>query len=173
MDRPVDMPTWSQSIFIAASTADLYAMVSDVTRMGEWSPVCRWCRWDDDALPASGAGPAAGAWFTGHNVDEEREWDTHCEVLVAEPGHEFTFGVAGTFVRWSYRFQLADSAGDGTGASGTRLTETWEPQPDLLAFYATQYGEDQVETVLAARADAAKRGIDATLHAIKRVAEGS
>ena len=106
-------------------------------------------------------------------MDEEREWDTHCEVLVAEPGHEFTFAVAGTIVRWSYRFQPADSAGDGTGASGARVTETWEPQPELFEFYATQYGEDQVETVLAARADAAKRGIDATLHAIKRAAERS
>jgi hypothetical protein len=168
MDGPTDMPRWSQSIFIAASTADLYAMVSDVTRMGEWSPVCRECRWDEDAT-----GPEAGAWFTGHNVDEGREWDTHCEVLVADPGHEFTFGVAGTFVRWSYRFQPADSAGDGTGASGARVTETWEPQPDLLGFYAKQYGEDQVEAVLAARAATAKRGIDATLHAIKRAAERS
>jgi hypothetical protein len=164
----MDMPRWSQSIFIAASTTDLYAMVSDVTRMGEWSPVCRSCRWDDGV-----AGPAVGAWFTGHNEDDGREWDTHCQVLAAEPGREFTFAVAGTFVRWSYGFASDESTDAGPGPSGTLLTETWEPQPDLLAFYAQQYGEDQVEAVLAARAETAKRGIAATLAAIKREAEAS
>lgn len=137
-------------------------MVSDVTRMGEWSPVCRSCRWADDA------GPEVGARFTGHNVDDEREWDTHCEVVAADPGREFAFAVAGTFVRWSYTF--APAQGDD-GTSGTRLTETWEPQPDLLAFYAKQYGDDRVQSVLDARADTARRGIDATLTAIKRAAE--
>ncbi|MFN8027192.1 MAG: SRPBCC family protein [Acidimicrobiia bacterium] len=158
----MDMPKWSQSIFIAASTSDLYAMVSDVTRMGEWSPVCRWCRWDD------GAGPEVGAWFTGHNEDDGREWDTHCEVVAADPGREFAFAVHGTFVRWSYTF--APAVGDD-GADGTTLTETWEPQPDLLAFYAKQYGDDEVQAVLDARTDTAKRGIAETLAAIKRSAE--
>jgi hypothetical protein len=154
----MDMPTWSQSIFIAASTDDLYSMVSDVTRMGEWSPVCRSCAWDDGV-----DGAAPGVWFTGHNVDDGREWDTHCEVVAADPGREFAFAVAGTFVRWTYTF--AQEAG------GCRLTETWEPLPDLLAFYAQQYGEDEVQSVLDARTDTAKRGIAATLAAIKQAAE--
>ena len=132
-------------------------MVSDVTRRGEWSPVCRSCEWDD------GAGPEVGAWFTGHNVDDGREWDTHCEVVGADPGREFAFAVHGTFVRWTYTFAEEDG--------GCRLTETWEPLPDLLAFYAQQYGDDQVRSVLDARTDTAKRGIDATLQAIKRAAE--
>jgi len=113
-------------------------MVSDVTRMGEWSPVCRSCRWDD------GEGPWVGAWFTGHNVDDGREWDTHCEVLAADPGREFAFGVAGTFVRWTYTFATATDA----GRDGAMVTETWEPLPDLLAFYAQQYGEGQVQSTL-------------------------
>jgi Polyketide cyclase / dehydrase and lipid transport len=49
----------SGSISVAVSSDELYALVSDVTRMGEWSPVCRACWWDD------GAGPQVGAWFTG------------------------------------------------------------------------------------------------------------
>jgi hypothetical protein len=159
----MDMPKWSQSIFIAASTADLYAMVSDVTRMGEWSPVCRSCRWDE------GQGPEVGSWFTGHNVDDGREWDTHCQVVGADPGREFAFAVAGTFVRWSYTFVAAEE----DGREGTALTETWEPQPDLLAFYAQQYGEDQVQAVLDARTATAKAGIAATLAAIKAAAEGA
>ena len=114
-------------------------MVSDITRMGEWSPVCRSCRWDEGVAAEDGAGPRVGAWFTGHNVDEGREWDTHCEVVAAAPGREFAFAVAGTFVRWTYKFAPASEA----GVDGTRLTETWEPQPDLLAFYkALGFGID-------------------------------
>lgn len=137
-------------------------MVSDVTRMGEWSPVCRSCRWDDGET-----GPRVGAWFTGHNVDDGREWDTRCEVLAADPGREFAFGVAGTFVRWTYTFTPMTEG----SVAGSLLTETWEPQPDLRAFYAQQYGDDQVQPTLGARAETAKRGIAATLAAIKRAAE--
>lgn len=50
--------THADSIVIARSPADLYDMVSDVTRMGEWSPVCKACWWDD------GPGPWAGTVVT-------------------------------------------------------------------------------------------------------------
>ena len=64
-------PTHADSIVIARSPADLYDMVSDVTRMGEWSPVCKACWWDD------GPGPSAGAWFTGRNELPGRDpWET-------------------------------------------------------------------------------------------------
>ena len=75
--------------------------------------------------------------------------------------------MAGTFVRWTYTFAPASEA----GVDGTRLTETWEPQPDLLAFYAKQYGDERVQATLEARTDTAKRGIADTLAAIKRAAE--
>ncbi|HTO00672.1 MAG TPA: SRPBCC family protein, partial [Microthrixaceae bacterium] len=41
---------------IAASPEAAYAAISDVTRMGEWSPECHSCEWHDgfDA-PAVGA----------------------------------------------------------------------------------------------------------------------
>ena len=51
----------SESIVIARSLEVLYDMVSDVTRMGQWSPACRSCWWDEGALPE------VGAWFTGRN----------------------------------------------------------------------------------------------------------
>jgi hypothetical protein len=38
---------YSESIVVARSAEFLYDMVSDVTRMGEWSPVCKACWWDD------------------------------------------------------------------------------------------------------------------------------
>lgn len=61
----------------------MYELVSDVTRTGEWSPICVGCRWDD------GGGPHVGARFTGHNRKPDREWSTTSEVVAAEPGRDF------------------------------------------------------------------------------------
>lgn len=55
-------------------------MISDVTRTGEWSPVCKACWWDD------GDGPWPGAWFTGRNELPERTWETRSQVVAADRG---------------------------------------------------------------------------------------
>ena len=99
MDTPL---THADSIVIARSPADLYDMVADVTRMGEWSPVCKACWWDD------GAGPSSGAWFTGRNDAPGRDpWETRSQVVAAVPGEEFAFVVGGTWTRWGYTFTPA------------------------------------------------------------------
>src|SRR5215475_7920278 len=86
--------THAESIVIARSPADLYDMISDVTRMGEWSPVCKACWWDD------GSGPAVGSWFTGRNELAGRDpWETRSQVVAASPGEEFAFMVGGTLAR--------------------------------------------------------------------------
>ena len=77
-------------------------MVSDVTRMGEWSPVCKACWWDD------GSGPQVGSWFTGRNELPERTWERALEVAVADRGGEFAFVVGGKFARWGYTFAPVD-----------------------------------------------------------------
>ena len=69
--------THSGSLVISAAPEDLYDMVADVTRMGEWSPICKSCWWDE------GAGPQVGAWFTGRNELPERTWETRSEVVGA------------------------------------------------------------------------------------------
>ncbi len=56
-----------QSIIIEATPETLYDLVSDITRTGEWSPVCTACWWDDP-----GEAGQIGAWFTGHNELPER-----------------------------------------------------------------------------------------------------
>src|ERR1019366_10286039 len=89
---------YSESIVIARPADVLYDMVSDVTRMGEWSPICKACWWD------AGGGPRVGAWFTGRNETSERIWETRCEVVLAERGREFAFVVGGSWVRWGYTF---------------------------------------------------------------------
>ena len=143
---------------MAASPDELYAMVSDVTRMGEWSPVCKACWWDD------GDGPRLGAWFTGRNELPDRTWETRCEVVAADAGREFAFVVAGTATRWGYTFREVDG--------GTELTESWDFSPTGVAVFEERFGDDaqnQIET----RYQLAVTGIPETLAAIKRAAEAS
>ena len=146
----------AESVDVAAAPDAVYDLVSDVTRTGEWSPVCASCWWDD------GDGPTPGAWFTGRNVTPTRTWETRSQVLVAERGREFTWGVGGTLVRWSFGLEPVPT--------GTRLTETWEFLPDGLAMFRERYGEE-ADDQIAQRSQAALDGIPVTLARIKQIAE--
>ena len=101
-------------IQIQAPPERVWEMVSDVTRMGEWSPECVRAEWVGGAT-----GPAVGAKFKGHNkIGRFLKWSTTPEVTVAERGREFAFRTKETI--WRYR--LAPSA-DGRG---TEVTESFE-----------------------------------------------
>jgi hypothetical protein len=146
----------SESMAIARSPEDLYDLVSDITRMGKWSPVCRACWWDE------GAGPEVGAWFTGRNELPERTWETRSEVVAADRGHEFAFIVNGSWTRWGYVFAPV--------AGGTMLTESWEFLPGGVAMFEERFGADS-QAQIANRLELARKGIPATLAAIKKDAE--
>jgi Polyketide cyclase / dehydrase and lipid transport len=147
---------YSASVVVARSPEVLYDMISDVTRTGEWSPVCKACWWDD------GDGPRPGAWFTGRNELPERTWETRSQVVVADRGREFAFAVGGSWVRWGYTFTPVDA--------GTELTESWEFLPGGIARFHDRYGDD-APAQIADRTEAAHKGIPATLAAIKKIAE--
>lgn len=151
------MSTWTHadSIMVSASPEELYALVSDVTRMGEWSPVCTGCWWDDETR-------GVGAWFTGRNETPSRTWETRSKVVADEPGREFAFVVGGDRTRWGYTFE---AVGDQA-----RMTESWEVFPAGVEFFREKYGAD-AESELQARAESARSGIRDTLAAIKRAAE--
>jgi hypothetical protein len=149
-------PRYSESIVVASTAEALYEMVSDVTRMGEWSPVCKACWWDD------GASARVGAWFTGRNELPERVWETRSQVVAAERGREFAFVVGGSLVRWGYTFTPVNG--------GTRVTESWEFLPDGIARFHARFGGD-AEAEIARRTEAAYQGIPRTLAAIKKAAE--
>jgi len=148
--------THSESVVIARSPEDLYDLVSDITRMGTWSPVCTACWWDD------GAGPTVGAWFTGRNELPERTWETRSEVTVADRGHEFAFVVNGSWTRWGYVFTPVEG--------GTEVTESWEFLPGGVAMFEERFGAG-AQAQIADRLALAKEGIPVTLAAIKKDAE--
>ena len=96
--------TGSATTTIIAPISEVYAAVTDVTRMGEWSPECTACRWIGDA-----SGPAVGAEFAGDNVAALgpitlKRWTTTSKVIDAEPNVSFEFIAEGysTWQKWVY-----------------------------------------------------------------------
>jgi hypothetical protein len=152
----MDTLTHTDSVVVRSSPEALYDLVSDVTRTGEWSPVCTACWWDE------GQSAQVGAWFTGRNEVPGRTWETRSQVAVADRGREFAFLVGGSLVRWGFTFEPV--------ADGTRVAESWEFLPAGIARFHERFGNDaprQIED----RTRAAHEGIPATLAAIKRIAE--
>lgn len=141
----------------------LYELVSDVTRMGEWSPETVRCRWLDGAT-----GAAVGARFKGTNRRGFLRWSTKPRVVAAEPGREFAFVVGlvmsgREMTKWRYRFEPAS---DG----GTDVTESFEMMADLPWYIS--FGERSLMGVKDRKADL-EGGMQRTLERIKGVAEGS
>ena len=150
---------YQESVTVQASAETLYVLVSDITRTGEWSPVCTSCWWDDQ----DSAGQP-GAWFTGRNELPQRTWETRSQVVAAERGREFAWVVGGRFVRWGFTLTPADA--------GTTLTESWEFLPDGIAMFGEKHGAD-ADAQIADRTRQALDGIPKTLAAIKRIAEST
>jgi hypothetical protein len=94
----------------------------------------------------------------------ERTWETRSEVVAANSGSEFAWVVAEppTRARWGYLFTAVDG--------GTEVTESWELPDEGSAFFENVFG-DQASHEISKRSDAAKKGIGATLAAIKKAAE--
>ncbi len=147
-----------ESILVQATPDEVYDLVADVTRTGEWSPICTTCWWDDPEQAGR-----VGAWFTGRNELPERTWETRSQVVAAERGREFAFVVGGSFVRWGYTLTAA--------GSGTELTESWHFLPAGIAMFREKFGE-RADAEIATRTEQAYAGIPLTLAAIKQVAEG-
>lgn len=112
----MEPPTTDEArVHIDAPPEQIYALVADITRMGEWSPECYRCEWLD------GAGSAAvGARFKGYNRHRIR-WTNKPTVIAADPGREFAFtrtGPGAGKVTWRYRMT--------PNGGGTHLVESYE-----------------------------------------------
>ena len=146
----------SVSRTIDAAPDRLWAMISDVTRVGEWSPETTSCAWQRGAT-----GPAVGARFVGTNRNGRRTWSTTCTVVEAEPGRSFVFDVtAGPFnvSRWAYRIT--------PNGDTSNVTETWTDRRNRLV---TLLGKPL--SGVSDRASHNRQGMEATLSRLAAVAE--
>lgn len=145
----------SATVTIDASPDEVYAVVSDVTRMGEFSPECVRCEWVDGAT-----GPEVGARFHGYNKVGDFEWDVPCEVRRAEPGKVFEF-VAAPEMReqatvWTFTMEETDG--------GTELTES---------FYAPLVNVEGSNSNIPGRDEMLRNGCERTVAAVQGVVEGA
>ena len=149
------------SIEIDASADRVYELVSDITRMGEWSPECRSCKWAGDS-----SGPVVGARFKARNKGRRGPaWFNTPTVTVADPGREFAFNRSGPGIgSYTWRYVMEPTA------SGTRLTESYDverPLPTAMSWLTEKWvGSDDRDADL-------HEGMRTTLERIKAAAEQS
>jgi uncharacterized protein YndB with AHSA1/START domain len=114
-----DQQEMSVSIDVAANPEIVWGLISDLAKMGEWSPECTGVKWAG-AAPGP-AGPSVGAVFKGKNKIGFRRWSTKGTIIAAEPNRRIAWDVAALglpVARWSYTIGPSDS--------GCRVTESWE-----------------------------------------------
>jgi uncharacterized protein YndB with AHSA1/START domain len=114
---------------IAVPPDRVYAAISDVTRMGEWSEECHACAWHEGC-----DGPVVGATFDGLNRYREHEWTTQGRVIEADPGRAFAFECSMMdfhYSTWGYRIEPIES--------GSRVTEWSEDlRPESVLEFSKQ-----------------------------------
>jgi uncharacterized protein YndB with AHSA1/START domain len=154
------MPTAKRGtarIEIAATPEQVYRLISDITRMGEWSPECYRCMW----LNGSGAA-VPGARFRGYNKLGLYRWQTTAVITAAEEGRSFAFTTIHDKTgreETAWRYDLLPSPG------GTLLAESfqfvWCPVINRLTELPVPRGRQ------------VSRGILLTLSKIKAAAEAA
>jgi len=133
---------------IAAPPEVVYDLVSDVPRMGEWSPETTACHWLDGAT-----GPAVGVRFKGTNRVGPVKWSTSPRVTAAERGKEFAFDTGST--RWRYELRAVDG--------GTEVVESYDCYGTITSLLST----------VTLRGPVLKRGLEQTLERLKAAAEAA
>ena len=156
IDKLTKPLTGEVSMTFAAPPETVWELVSDVTRIGEFSPETFEARWIRGA-----SGPAVGAQFKGHvrrNGVGPTYW-TLCTVTVCEPLRQFEFAVGADAVttnNWGYRLEPA--------GSGTRVTEYFRIEPNLpMRLYWLALGPLRSRTN--------ERGMRTTLERMRAVVE--
>jgi uncharacterized protein YndB with AHSA1/START domain len=146
------------SMRIEAPPDAVYAIVTDIARMGRLSPECTGGRWLDEAT-----GPAVGARFKGSNKRGIARWSTTNRVVEAEPGRAFSFETNESGTRWTYRMEP-----DGDGTLVTESRAAFKDRPLIAKVFATLLlgGIDDHD-------DEMRDGMRQTLERLKAVAEST
>lgn len=133
----------------------VWSLVSDLPRMGEWSPENEGGSWVGGAT-----GPSPGARFKGANVNGSKSWSTQVTVVDADPDSRFSFLVkVGPFkiAEWAYDIE--------TSETGCSVTETWTDRRSGLMkkLSARATGVDD-------RAECNRKGMESTLRGVAAAA---
>jgi len=144
------------SVDIAASPPQVWRVVSDLSRMGEWSPECigMW----------SLSRPRRGGWIVGLNRRRMVVWPTTARFTRYEPEQALAWRMTESGAEWTYELT--------PGPLGTRLTERRTLPPTGMRWVGRRFarlalgGADSHDAELLA-------GMRTTLSRIKAAAEAA
>ena len=157
------MRALDHSIVIDAPPRAVWAMISDLTRMAEWSPHSAGAR-----MGGTGGFPEPGARFTGRNRNRWHRWNTRCTVVASVPEREIAWtacflGFSTGY--WQYRLE------PGADGASTTVTESWRDlRTSPLLRFAPLVRAVTGATDVPAEVD---RSIRTTLEELKAAAERS
>jgi uncharacterized protein YndB with AHSA1/START domain len=143
---------------IAASPEAVFSAITDITRMGQWSPETRRAEWNEGFDHAE-----VGAQYTGHNQNGEKEWSIMATIVELVPGKRFFFDCSSrdfVFAKWGYAIEPT--------ATGCRVTEYAQ---DLRPEASKARGESI--SGVADRLSHNRAGMEATLERLAAALESS
>lgn len=140
---------------VAAAPAQVWALLTDLRRMSQWSPeLVR-------MLPLKRGGLRVGQWYLGLNRRKLVVWPTRNVVAVLEPGRTLAWDTTSSGARWIW-----DLAPEG---SGTRVVHR-RPVPGKLTLISRVFAPVALGGV-EAHADELEAGMRQTLARLGAVAE--
>ncbi len=115
------------TVQVDASPQQVWDVICDVTRVGEWSHECRSGEWLDGASRAT-----VGARFRGRNRTGLMRWSRICELVTVDPPRRLEWRTVPTALfpdstRWSIELE--------SGVNGTVITQSFAvltPAPRAL-----------------------------------------
>ncbi|MCA2249655.1 SRPBCC family protein [Mycobacterium intracellulare] len=146
-------PLLQTHVDINAPVAKVWELISDLRRMPEWSPQCRWMK---------PFGPLRqGTRTLNLNRRNRMFWPTTCTVVEIVPDRKLAFRVDTNNTIWSYELE---PAGEGTRVIESRHAENGVTAFSNLSVKALFGGTDNFEHELL-------DGMNASLARIKAAAE--
>jgi hypothetical protein len=146
------MKELSESVDINVPAQNVFAAVSDLASMGQYSPENTGGEWLGGAQ-----GPAIGAKFKGTNVNGDKSWSTTSTVVAFSPPRAFAFEVTvgpAKVALWSYSIEPT--------SSGCRVTESWIDRRSALSRWVGDRSSGRSD-----RPDFTTRSIRETLNNLK------
>lgn len=150
------MATVSVTQDISAPAELVWALVTDLPRMGEWSPENLGGEWVKGAT-----GAAVGARFKGRNKNGNKAWSTSVKVNEVDAPNKFSFALMALGKNWcDWVYEITPSG------AGCTVTHSWI---DHRSKFADRLGK--LVSGVSNRAEHNRRNMEATLKNLKAAAE--
>lgn len=130
-------PSYSTEVVVPARIDDVWTVVSDPERVGEWSCEARGAEWLEGATEA-----ALGARFRGQSQIGWRRWGKACEIVELTPPRRFAFRTRAFGDENVWSFDLSPVDGGTRIRQEFRITRIARPL-EIFYFHITPTHQDR------------------------------